>query len=108
MGMHDMAARTIEFWRAVELFSPQGIPDRRPADQVVDLQWDQPLPWEPRSYLERLPLREGYEWRHVVYGGLFEVARVHQTLVDVFGEAPDAAAEHPARGVSDQIGGGLS
>lgn len=100
MGMHDMAARTIEFWRAVELFSPQGIPDSRPADQVVDLQWDQPLPWEPRSYLARLPLRKGYEWRHVVYGGLFEVARVHQTLVDVFGEGPDAAAEHPARGVS--------
>src|SRR6266568_4675247 len=82
------------------MFSPQTIPAEVPRLRITDATRGEPLPWEPGSYLEKVELRPGREWRHVIYGGLFEVARVHEALVAVFGEDPDAAAEHPARGQS--------
>ena len=37
----------IEFWRAVEMFSPPAIPQARPAQRVFDVAPGEPLPWNP-------------------------------------------------------------
>ena len=100
MGGAGEAAQVLGFWHAVEMFSPQTVPDKAPKARIVDASRGEPLPWEPGSYLEKVELRPGREWRHVIYGGLFEVARVHEALAAVFSEDPDAAAEHPGRGQS--------
>jgi hypothetical protein len=100
VGGPGAAERVLGFWHAVELFSPQTVPGRAPKDRIVDGVRGEPLPWEAGSYLQGVRLRPGREWRHVIYGGLFEVARVHAVLAAVFGEDPDAASEFPGRGQS--------
>ncbi|MFI0901889.1 DEAD/DEAH box helicase [Streptomyces sp. NPDC020983] len=87
-GERRRMAEVVRFWRAVELFSPQKVPDVRPRDQVVAVRPDAPLPWEDGSGLPRP--RKDHVWQHTVYCGVFPVERVRDVLADVF---PEAAAE---------------
>jgi len=76
--MADDPVRIAQFWQAVEIFSPQSPPRLDPNNHTVDLQRSDRVPWEQRS---RLPKKAGYEWRHEMYGGLYELSRVRDVLV---------------------------
>ncbi|MFF7457021.1 AAA domain-containing protein [Kitasatospora sp. NPDC008115] len=100
-------ADLLECWRAVELFSPPGIPEvprKRRAGRprasdtfVVDLApaagQDAPvLPWSA-EHPDTAPWRapRGMVWRHEVYGGLFDLELLRQAMIAVLpaGTEPD-------------------
>lgn len=95
------AVRAIEMWRAIEMFDPPSIPrrqrdrrNRKPGSEYVldaDLMADRDrprLPWQEEHQLAGEKLRGRYgdgEWRHTIYGGVFEHAKIWETLVRHFG-----------------------
>jgi hypothetical protein len=94
--MADDPVRIAQFWQAVEIFSPQSLPRIDRENHTVDLQHGDRVPWEQRS---RLPeAKAGYEWRHDVYGGLYELSRVRDVLVSGYGQ--DREEEPPPKGKS--------
>lgn len=88
VGGSEHAARLVEFWQSLEMFSPRTVPgpDTEPGTVVLDLAPDAAAPWEDPSLLPAPGA--GRVWRFVVYGGLFELGRVRDALVRAFG--PDA------------------
>jgi hypothetical protein len=48
-GDRDERSRVIEFWRAVEIFSPQPLPRPDAGVRVTDAGPREPMPWEPSS-----------------------------------------------------------
>ncbi|MEY9956621.1 AAA domain-containing protein [Streptacidiphilus sp. MAP5-52] len=78
-------AAVVGFWHAVEMFSPQQIPQVSPAQQVYRARAGAPLPWQDGHELREVRLEPGFAWQHVVYGGVFDFAAVRQTLLSVFG-----------------------
>jgi hypothetical protein len=93
--MADDPVRIAQFWQAVEIFSPQSLP-RLEKNRTVDLQSGDPVPWEQRS--RRGEAKAGYTWRHEVYGGLYELSRVRDVLVNRYGQ--DREEEPPPTGKS--------
>ncbi|ADJ46371.1 DNA helicase related protein [Amycolatopsis mediterranei S699] len=87
----DDRARTVEFWRAVETLSPATAPklDRRGgprADQLVfDLDPREQTPWSDGHPLTARPLPATLAWQFTVYGGLYELTAIHDTLARAFG-----------------------
>ncbi|MER7707465.1 DEAD/DEAH box helicase [Kitasatospora sp. NPDC097605] len=100
-------ADLLECWRAIELFSPPGIPElprKRRAGRprasdtfVVDLtpaagQEAPVLPWSA-EHPDTAPWRapSGMVWRHEVYGGLFDLELLRQAMIAVLpaGTEPD-------------------
>ncbi|MFI9724631.1 DEAD/DEAH box helicase [Streptomyces sp. NPDC052396] len=82
-------AGIVEYWRAVELFSPQKIPAVSVRERVFLVTADDPLPWEEGHPLRSVPLEPGYAWQHVVYGGAYRLRAVRDTLLAVFGESEE-------------------
>lgn len=90
---------TIDFWRAVEMFSPPAIPVARPAQNVFDVTGDEPLPWEAGHDLQKLRLAKDQAWRHIVYLGIYPLESVFSALKakEAFGSpAPDDYDERPS------------
>lgn len=54
------------------------------------------MPWEPGSGLPEA--REGYVWRHEVYGGVYPLSRVRDVLVEAYGQ--DREGDPPPKGDS--------
>jgi hypothetical protein len=91
-----MARGVIEFWRAVEMFSPPAIPAVRPSQGVFEAAPDQPLPWEAGHPLQREQLPETQARRHVVYVGAYPRESVFSALKDIFPPpGPDSYEERP-------------
>lgn len=90
-----MAGDIIEFWRAVEMFSPPSIPDARPSQRVFDVVAGEPLPWEPGHQLRGHELKKDQAWRHTVYVGLYPLESVFGALRSVFPAAADSFEERP-------------
>jgi AAA domain len=88
--------KVIDFWRAVEMFSPPAIPAARPSQRVFDIEPDQPLPWEEGHPLRRQQLSEKQAWRHTVYLGLYPRENVFEVLRGVFPADPDSFEERPS------------
>ncbi|HEY2435790.1 MAG TPA: hypothetical protein VGH93_01320, partial [Solirubrobacteraceae bacterium] len=86
----------IEFWRAVEMFSPPAIPQARPAQRVFDVAPGEPLPWSPEHPVQATQLTRDQAWRHTVYVGLYPREAVFSALKDVFPPAPDSYEERPS------------
>jgi len=86
----------IEFWRAVEMFSPPAIPPARPAQRVFDVDSGEPLPWNPGHPVQATRLTKDQAWRHTVYVGLYPWEAVFSALKDVFPPAPDSYEERPS------------
>ncbi|MFC4049909.1 DEAD/DEAH box helicase [Actinomadura syzygii] len=82
-------ARVLEFWRAVELFSPQAVPKVSRRARVFEIRPGEPLPWENGHELGSVRLRRGMTWRHTLYGGVFSLESVRAVLTDVFGKDPE-------------------
>jgi hypothetical protein len=86
----------LRFWRAVELLSPQPLKGPRESrrDEPIALwQPGDPLPWQEGHELRRRPPRDGAEWRHVVYVGVYDLALAVAELERHFGRDPDASGE---------------
>jgi hypothetical protein len=79
-------AEILRFWRAIELFAPQSVPDVNPAGHVEDVAETGLLPWEAGHPLRNLELRDNQVWRHTIYGGLFDLGKVRDQLEDAFGK----------------------
>lgn len=86
----------IEFWRAVEMFSPPAIPQARPAQRVFDVAPGEPLPWHPEHPVQATRLTKDQAWRHTVYVGLYPREAVFSALKDVFPPTPDSYEERPS------------
>lgn len=81
----ERRAAVVEYWRAVELFSPQKVPNVSSRERVYEVTADRALPWEDGHPVRSLPLDPGFVWQHIVYGGCFALADVRDTLLEVFG-----------------------
>ena len=90
--MGSEAERVIRLWRAVEMFSPRPLPEPDPRENVLDIAAGEPLPWEPGGRLSGRPSAPGRtaspartappgkQWRHTVFGGVFRLGKVRDTL----------------------------
>lgn len=88
--MSDERTSVLRFWRAIELFSPQAVPDVNPASHVEDIKETGLLPWQAGHRLRNIELRNNNVWRHIVYGGLFDLSKVRDLLEDAFGKDPES------------------
>ncbi|HEX6525732.1 MAG TPA: AAA domain-containing protein [Streptosporangiaceae bacterium] len=88
--MSEERAEVLRFWRAIELFAPQAVPDVNPREHVEDVEETGLLPWEAGHPLRNLKLGENVVWRHTVYGGLFDLKKVRDLLEDAFGKDPES------------------
>lgn len=82
MGERQRQEHIVRFWQAVEYFSPQKAPRLDPRARVFPVQPGRPLPWEAP---EQLPNpRKGYVWQYTLHCGVFPIARVRDTLAEIF------------------------
>ena len=93
-GVHS--AEAVQFWRSVELFDPQKVPDRSRVGpdelpDVFDLPSTGPLPWQAGHEAGRRDPGSNREWQFVVYAGLFEMQKVQTEITQVLG--PGVAGE---------------
>ncbi len=86
----------IEFWRAVEMFSPPAIPAADPSQRVFDVAAEKPLPWNAGHPLKGQRLTRDQAWRHTVYVGTFPREAVFTALDIVFPAAADSFEERPS------------
>lgn len=95
VNMPDDPARIVRFWHAVEMFSPQQLPKTDAKDNVADFRPSDPMPWEPAGKLD--PPRSGKVWRHEVFGGVYDLSKIRDVLVEKYGQDDPEA---PTRGQS--------
>jgi hypothetical protein len=95
----DERSRVIEFWRAVEIFSPQPLPRPDARMRVTDPGPAEPMPWEPGSR-HYAPSPPGKTWRHEVFSGVYELSRVRDALTGLYGPDSDGGQREPASGQS--------
>jgi hypothetical protein len=88
--------KVIEFWRAVEMFSPPEIPAARPSDRTFDLDPDQPLPWNAGHPVRRERLPKHLTWRHIVFIGVYPLEAVFAAMKSVFPPVSDSYEERPS------------
>jgi hypothetical protein len=86
----------IEFWRAVEMFSPPAIPRVSPKGWVFDVAPHEPLPWSPGHPVQATLPTKHQAWRHTVYVGLYPREAVFSALKDVFPPVPGSYEERPS------------
>jgi AAA domain len=100
MSPTDDAIKVLRFWHAVELFSPQEVPETGRTD-VVDVRPGEPMPWEPGSRLSTEAIRPDQVWRHDIYGGVYERRKVRDVLVERFTpDLPEGDQQASDRGQS--------
>ena len=88
-------ARVIEFWRAVELFSPQKVDRPSRERRMYRVRAGELLPWEPGHELEREKLDEHRVWRHVVYVGVYSLESMFTLLERVLPPDEESFEERP-------------
>ncbi len=86
MSAAERETRILEYWKAVELFSPQKLPRLSPNHRkqpVLRLEGETSLPWHsPYGF----PTPEaGNKWRFTAYCGLYKLSRVRSRLEYHFG-----------------------
>jgi AAA domain-containing protein len=89
VSVSDDPVRIMQFWQAVEIFSPQTLPklDQDPKKPTVDICDGAFMPWEADGRVRRPD--EGRVWRHQVYGGLYDLSKVRDALVERLGQEQD-------------------
>lgn len=86
----------VEFWRTVEMFSPQKVEKVDREQLVFAVGPDRPLPWEPEHELAGRTLRPNQAWRHVVYLGIYRLEETFEALRRVFEPDEESYDERPA------------
>jgi hypothetical protein len=89
-------AEIVDFWRTVEMFSPQKVDKVDRNDMMFAVQPGEPLPWERGHELAQRQLKPTQTWRHVVYLGIFRTEKVFDVLSQVFRPDRDSYDERPA------------
>ena len=87
-NMPDTAA-ILDYWRSIELFSPQNIPVVAPNDRtepVFAADQTLPLPWEQGHASSRRALPHNTSRRFTVYCGVLATAEVRAILEDTIGK----------------------
>jgi AAA domain len=95
MPSSDKAA-VLDYWRAVELFSPQDVPRAAPNDPtepVFSAREDVSLPWNPGHPLKSRRTAPGTSRRFQVYCGIYSLEKVRSVLEDKFGKDPESFDE---------------
>lgn len=78
----------LDYWRAVEIFSPQNIPKLAPDDRsepVFEAAPDRPLPWSPDHPLAKRWPPKNSTRRFTAYCGVLATAKVREILEENFG-----------------------
>ncbi len=91
MSPAEREARILQFWEAVELFSPQKIPRLNPNHwkyPVFRAIGETPLPWHSSHWFRAA--EAGRKWRFTAYCGIYKQGRVSAFLERKFGR--DAAS----------------
>jgi hypothetical protein len=94
-ALSDKAA-VLDYWRAVELFSPQNVPRAAPNDAiepVFSAQEDVPLPWDPVHSLKSRRIPPHTARRFQVYCGIYSVEKVRSILEEKVGKDPESFDE---------------
>jgi hypothetical protein len=89
-------AAIIDYWRTVELFSPQNIPKVAPLDftePVFHAGEGTPLPWDPAHPLRSRRTPPHTSRRFQVYCGVYRLEKVRGILEDKFGHDPESFDE---------------
>ncbi len=79
----------LDFWKSLELFSPQRIPRMNPKsgkEPVFRTNGEMPLPWETPGWMAAAD--EGLKWRFTAYCGIYKLGRVRSRLERHFGRDP--------------------
>ena len=98
MARNPEIASIINFWRAVEMFSPQSIPRLAPNDNTAPVflgSENSPLPWEASQGREAYRNPPHTSTRYLVYCGIYELKKVRSILEDKLGSDPDTFDELP-------------
>jgi len=95
-GADARRAEVVEFWRTVEMFSPQSVEKVSRERLVFAVRPGEPLPWEPDHELARRKLRSNQAWRHVVYLGIYRIDAVFEILSRIFTPDQESFDERPA------------
>ena len=95
------AADIIQFWRAIEMFSPQQVPQLAPGrrngnEWVFGLDPGTPAPWQPGYPSTWGELEPDQTRIFTIYGGLYDVEAVTRELEQVFGAEDMEADGRPA------------
>ena len=86
------SADVVEFWQAVEYFSPPAIKPPSASNNIRAIEHGAPLPWEPGVLSTP---RRGQSWRHTVYAGVFDIAKVSEVLdARLEGSGPKPEPDH--------------
>lgn len=91
-------ASIVQFWRAVEYFSPQAVdPPKQSKGSNEDKGTEKickgrDLPWERPPK----PLSAGYVWRYTVYAGIFDIEKIRDVLQSAL-PAPEAEPDTDGR-----------
>lgn len=91
-------ALILRYWRSVELFGASTLDPPNPRERRYQSRPGQPLPWQDKHPLGRQQLPHDRVWRHTVYGGVFELDRLHTALERVFGDSGPDVDERVPRG----------
>ena len=89
-------SQILRFWRSVEFFTAQKVDPADPDKRRYDVRSQGPAPWEDEHPLPPVPRapRPGvseHVWQYTVYGGVFDLDRVHDELARVFGSGETEA-----------------
>lgn len=95
-GADTARAEIVEFWRTVEMFSPQKVDKSSHEKLVFTVRPGQPLPWEPEHDLADRELKPNQTWQHLVYLGVYRLDEVFEVLSRVFEPDQDSYDERPA------------
>jgi len=93
---NDRLAAILEYWRAIEIFSPQNIPRVAPNDKsepVFAASTAHALPWEPAHALSQKWPPKSMSRRFTVYCGVLATASVRTVLEDKLGKDEESFDE---------------
>jgi hypothetical protein len=82
----------IEFWRAVEMFSPQSVPGLGD-EGVYDLEPGSPLPWSAAHPVHKKSTKKHPFWRYTIYAGIFPTNEAFKALEEDFPPPPEGYEE---------------
>ncbi len=96
-GKNAERRRILDYWRSIELFSPQGVPKIEPQNycpvyEVID---DNPPPWSEYHPHYQKRLGAGKVWKYSVSVGLVDMVQISSELEQCFGRDPESFDERP-------------
>ena len=95
--LDDEHRRILAFWRLLELFSPQQMPDPIALtegtgnEQVIDWTPSSPLPWEALTPSSGGRTRGPGAWRHLVFLGVYRFKDTYDWLRKISEDDSDHA-----------------